>query len=58
MNLNEIASLSEEGFTALLRRVPREKSPERVAHEVAARDAEQGPYVPHEHRAYYGEAGH
>ena len=58
MNLQQIAALPEEGFAALLRGAPREKSPEEVAREVAVRDAEEGLYVPHEHRSYYGEAAH
>ena len=58
MTLAELAGLPEESFAALLRAVPRAKSPERVAHEVTLRDVEQGLYYPHEHRSSYGEAAH
>lgn len=41
-----------------LKKVPREIAPEEVERRGLIRDQEEGPYVPHEHRSYYGEAGH
>lgn len=50
--------MNDEEFAAWLRTYPREKSPEEVVAAERRHDQIEGPYVPHHHRAYYGEAGH
>lgn len=50
--------MTDQEFATWLRSLPREVPPESVEEAEQAHDAEVGPYIPHHHHAYYGEAGH
>lgn len=50
--------MNDQEFAAWLRSLPRETPPEEAEAAELAHDVEVGPYVPHHHHAYYGEAGH
>lgn len=41
-----------------LRSLPREVPPEQVIEVEHAADVERGPYIPHHHHPYFGEAAH
>ena len=51
---------SDQEFAEYLRSLPREKSAEQVEQEIAERDAELGPYVPHGGEVHHipGESRH
>ncbi len=50
--------MTDQEFAAWLRTVPREVPPEKVEEAEQLRAAEAGPYVPHHHHPYFGEAAH
>lgn len=55
-----VSSMTDEEFAAWLRSVPRSMSQEDVDRAVAARDREQGRYVPHGGAVHHveGESAH